>query len=86
MLKQIYLELIRSGVNPRHYTLANDVEETDGQINLDKDFYIQIGDTYLILWKSVEGGEKLLFDINTDQIDRTTAVKQFINKVKTQLN
>ena len=38
MLKQIYLELIRSGVNPRHYTLANDVEETDGQINLDKDF------------------------------------------------
>lgn len=86
MLKQIYLELIRSGVNPRHYTLANDVEETDGQINLDKDFYIQIGDTYLILWKSVEGGEKLLFDINTDQIDRTTAVKQFINKVKNQLN
>ena len=86
MLKQIYLELIRSGVNPRHYTLANNVEETDGQINLDKDFYIQIGDTYLILWKSVEGGEKLLFDINTDQIDRTTAVKQFINKVKTQLN
>ena len=86
MLKQIYLELIRSGVNPRHYTLANDVEETDGQINLDKDFYIQIGDTYLVLWKSVEGGEKLLFDINTDQIDRTTAVKQFINKVKNQLN
>ena len=86
MLKQIYLELIISGVNPRDYTLANDVEETDGQINLDKDFYIQIGDTYLILWKSVEGGEKLLFDINTDQIDRTTAVKQFINKVKNQLN
>ncbi len=86
MLEQIYLELIRSGVNPRHYTLANDVEETDGQINLDKDFYIQIGDTYLVLWKSVQGGEKLLFDINTDKIDRTTAVKQFINKVKTQLN
>ena len=86
MLKQIYLELIRSGVNPRHYTLANDVEETDGQINLDNDFYIQIGDTYLILWKSVEGGEKLLFDINTDEIDRTPAVQQFINKVKTQLN
>jgi hypothetical protein len=86
MLKQIYLELIRSGVNPRHYTLANDVEETDGQINLDKDFYIQIGDSYLVLWKSVEGGEKLLFDINTDQIDRTSAVQEFINKVKTQLN
>ena len=86
MLKQIYLELIRSGVNPRHYTLANDVEETDGQINLQKDLYIQIGDSYLVLWQSVEGGEKLLFDINTDQIDRTLAVKQFINKVKTQLN
>lgn len=86
MLKQIYLELIRSGVNPKQYTLPNDVEETDGQINLDKDFYIQIGDTYLVLWKSVQGGEKLLFDINTDQIDRTTAVKQFINKVKNQLN
>jgi hypothetical protein len=86
MLKQIYLELIRSGVNPRDYTLANDIEETDGQINLDKDFYIQIGDSYLVLWKSVEGGEKLLFDINTDQIDNTKAVKQFINKVKTQLN
>jgi hypothetical protein len=86
MLKQIYLELIRSGVNPRHYTLANDVEETDGQINLDKDFYIQIGDSYLVLWKSVEGGEKLLFDINTDQIDNTIAVNQFINKVKTHLN
>jgi hypothetical protein len=86
MLKQIYLELIRSGVNPRDYTLANEIEETDGQINLDKDFYIQIGDSYLVLWKSVEGGEKLLFDINTDQIDNTKAVKQFINKVKTQLN
>ena len=86
MLKQIYLELIRSGVNPRDYTLANDIEETDGQINLDKDFYIQIGDSYLVLWKSVEGREKLLFDINTDQIDNTIAVKQFINKVKTQLN
>jgi len=86
MLKQIYLELIRSGVNPRDYTLANEIEETDGQINLDKDFYIQIGDSYLLLWKSVEGGEKLLFDINTDQIDNTKAVKQFINKVKTQLN
>lgn len=86
MLKQIYLELIRSGVNPRHYTLANDVEETDGQINLQKDLYIQIGDSYLVLWQSVEGGEKLLFDINTDQINRTIAVKQFINKVKTQLN
>jgi hypothetical protein len=86
MLKQIYLELIRSGLNPRHYTLANDVEETDGQINLDKDFYIQIGDSYLVLWKSVEGGEKLLFDINTDQIDRTSAVQEFINKVKTQIN
>jgi hypothetical protein len=86
MLKQIYLELIRSGVNPRHYTLANDVEETDGQINLQKDLYIQIGDSYLVLWQSVEGGEKLLFDINTDQIDRTLAVKQFISKVKTQLN
>ena len=86
MLKQIYLELIRSGVNPRDYTLANDFEETDGQINLDKDFYIQIGDYYLVLWKSVEGGEKLLFDINTDQIDNTIAVKQFINKVKTHLN
>jgi len=86
MLKQIYLELIRSGVNPRDYTLANEIEETDGQINLDKDFYIQIGDSYLLLWKSVEGGEKLLFDINTHQIDNTKAVKQFINKVKTQLN
>jgi hypothetical protein len=86
MLKQIYLELIRSGVNPKNYTLPNDVEETDGQINLDKDFYIQIGDSYLVLWKSVEGGEKLIFDINTDQINRTASVQQFINKVKTQLN
>ena len=58
MLKQIYLELIRSGINPRDYTLANDVEETDGQINLQKDFYIQIGDSYLVLWQSIESGEK----------------------------
>lgn len=86
MLKQIYLELIRSGVNPRDYTLANDVEETDGQINLQKDFYIQIGDSYLVLWQSIESGEKLLFDVNIDQIDNTIAVKQFINKVKTTLN
>jgi hypothetical protein len=86
MLKQIYLELIRSGVNPKNYTLPNDVEETDGQINLHNDFYIQIGDSYLVLWKSVEGGEKLIFDINTDEIDRTASVQQFINKVKTQLN
>ena len=53
MLKQIYLELIRNGVNPRDYTMANDVEETDGQINLQKDFYIQIGDSYLVLWQSI---------------------------------
>ena len=82
MLKQIYLELIRNGVNPRDYTMANDVEETDGQINLQKDFYIQIGDSYLVLWQSIESGEKLLFDVNIDQIDNTIAVKQFINKVK----
>lgn len=86
MLKQIYLELIRNNVNPRHYTLANDVEETDGQINLQKDFYIQIGDSYLVLWQTIESGEKLLFDVNIDQIDNTIAVNQFINKVKTTLN
>jgi hypothetical protein len=86
MLKQIYLELIKSGVNPRHYTLPNNVEETDGQIDLDKNMYVQIGESYLILWQSVEGGEKLIFDINTDQINRTTSVQQFINKVKNQLN
>jgi len=86
MLKQIYLELIRSGVNPRHYTLPNDVEETDGQIDLDKNLYVQIGESYLILWQSVEGGEKMIQEAVVNKINNTTAVQQFINKVKSQLN
>ena len=86
MLKQIYLELIRSGVNPRHYTLPNDVEETDGQIDLDKNLYVQIGESYLILWQSVEGGEKMIEEAVVNKINNTTAVQQFINKVKNQLN
>ncbi len=86
MLKQIYLELIRSGVNPRHYIMPNDVEETDGQIDLDKNFYVQIGESYLILWQSVEGGEKMIQEAVVNKINNTTAVQQFINKVKNQLN
>jgi hypothetical protein len=86
MLKQIYLELIRSGVNPRHYTLPNHVEETDGQIDLDKNLYVQIGESYLILWQSVEGGEKMIQEAVVNKINNTTAVQQFINKVKSQLN
>jgi len=86
MLKQIYLELIRSGVNPKHYTLPNDVEETDGQIDLDKNLYVQIGESYLILWQSVEGGEKMIQEAVVNKINNTTAVQQFINKVKNQLN
>jgi len=86
MLKQIYLELIRSGVNPKHYTLPNDVEETDGQIDLDKNLYVQIGESYLILWQSVEGGEKMIQEVVVNKINNTTAVQQFINKVKTHLN
>jgi hypothetical protein len=86
MLKQIYLELIRSGVNPRNYTLPNDVEETDGQINLDKNLYVQIGESYLILWQSVKGGEKMIQEVVVNKINNTIAVQQFINKVKTQLN
>jgi len=86
MLKEIYLELIRSGVNPRHYTLPNDVEETDGQIDLDKNLYVQIGESYLILWQSVEGGEKMIQEAVVNKINNTTAVQQFINKVKNQLN
>lgn len=86
MLKQIYLELIRSGVNPRDYTLPNDVEQTDGQINLDKNLYVQIGESYLILWQSVEGGEKMIQEAVVNKINNTIAVQQFINKVKTHLN
>jgi hypothetical protein len=86
MLKQIYLELIRSGVNPRNYILPNDVEETDGQIDLDKNLYVQIGESYLILWQSVEGGEKMIQEAVVNKINNTTAVQQFINKVKSQLN
>jgi hypothetical protein len=86
MLKQIYLELIRSGVNPKNYTLPNDVEETDGQIDLDKNLYVQIGESYLILWQSVEGGEKMIQEAVVNKINNTTAVQQFINKVKSQLN
>jgi hypothetical protein len=83
MIKQIYLELIRSGLNPKNYSLAND--ETDGQIELDKNFYIQIGESYLILWESVKGGEKMINETLVNKINNTTAVNQFINKVKTQL-
>jgi hypothetical protein len=84
MLKQIYLELIRGGVNPKNYSLAND--QTDGQIDLDKNFYVQIGESYLILWQSVEGGEKMIQEAVVNKINNTTAVQQFINKVKTHLN
>jgi hypothetical protein len=84
MIKQIYLELIRSGLNPKNYSLAND--QTDGQIDLDKNFYIQIGESYLILWQSVKGGEKMINETVVNKINNTTAVNQFINKVKTQLN
>lgn len=84
MLKQIYLELIRGGVNPKNYSLAND--QTDGQIDLDKNFYVQIGESYLILWQSVEGGEKMIQEVVVNKINNTTAVQQFINKVKTHLN
>lgn len=86
MLKQIYLELIRNGVNPRHYTLANDVEQTDSQIDLDKNFYVQIGESYLILWQSLEGGEKIIQEVVVNKINNTTAINEFINKVKNQLN
>ena len=86
MLKQIYLELIRSGVNPKNYTLPNDVEETDGQIDLDKNLYVQIGESYVILWQSVQGGEKMIQEVEMDQINNTESLKKFINKVKTQLN
>ena len=86
MLKQIYLELIRSGVNPKHYTLANDVEQTDSQIDLDKNFYVQIGESYLILWQSLEGGEKIIQEVVVNKINNTTAINEFINKVKNQLN
>ena len=86
MLKQIYLELIRSGVNPKHYTLANDVEQTDSQIDLDKNFYVQIGESYLILWQSLEGGEKMIQEVVVNKINNTTAINEFINKVKNQLN
>jgi hypothetical protein len=84
MLKQIYLELIRGGVNPKNYSLAND--QTDGQIDLDKNFYVQIGESYLILWQSVEGGEKMIQEAVVNKINNTIAVQQFINKVKTHLN
>jgi len=83
MLKQIYFELIRSGVNPKSYSLPNN--ETDGQIDLDKNLYLQIGESYLILWQSVEGGEKVINETLVNKINNTTAVNQFINKVKTQL-
>ena len=86
MLKQIYLELIRSGVNPKHYTLAKDVEQTDSQIDLDKNFYVQIGESYLILWQSLEGGEKMIQEVVVNKINNTTAINEFINKVKNQLN
>ena len=84
MLKQIYLELIRSGVNPKNDSLAND--QTDGQIDLEKNLYVQIGESYLILWQSVEGGEKMIQEVVVNKINNTTAVQQFINKVKTHLN
>jgi hypothetical protein len=86
MLKQIYLELIRSGVNPMGYSQPDYFEDVDGSITLPKDHHIQVGDSYLILWQSVKGGEKMIQEVEMDQINNTEAFKQFINKVKTQLN
>ena len=86
MLKQIYLELIRSGINPLGYDQPDYFDEVDASITLPKDHHIQIGESYLILWQSVEGGEKMIQEAVVNKINNTTAVQQFINKVKTQLN
>jgi len=86
MLKQIYLELIRSGVNPMGYSQPDYFEDVDGSITLPKDHHIQVGESYLILWQSVQGGEKMIQEVEMDQINNTESFKRFINKVKTQLN
>jgi hypothetical protein len=86
MLKQIYLELIRSGINPLGYDQPEYFDEVDGSITLPKNCHIQIGESYLILWKSVEKGEKMIKEVELNQIDNSKAVAKFINIVKTQLN
>jgi hypothetical protein len=86
MLKQIYLELIRSGINPLGYDQPDYFDEVDASITLPKNHHIQIGESYLILWQSVKKGEKLIKEVELNQIDNTKAVGKFINIVKTQLN
>jgi len=86
MLKQIYLELIRSGINPLGYDQPDYFDEVDGSITLPKNHHIQIGESYLILWQSVKKGEKMIKEVELHQIDNSKAVAKFINIVKTQLN
>ena len=47
---------------------------------------MQIGESYVILWQSVQGGEKMIQEVEMDQINNTESLKKFISKVKTQLN
>ena len=86
MLKQIYLELIRSGINPLGYDQPDYCDEVDASITLPKDHHIHIGESYLILWQSLEKGEKMIKEVELDQIDNSKAVAKFINIVKSQLN
>ena len=86
MLKHIYLELIRSGINPLGYDQSDYFEEVDASITLPKNHHIQIGESYLILWQSVEKGEKIIKEVELNQINNSKAVAKFINIVKLQLN
>lgn len=86
MLKQIYLELIRSGINPLRYDQPDYFDEVDASITLPKNCHIQIGESYLILWQSVKQGEKMVCEVELDQFDNTKTILTFINKVKTTLN
>ena len=86
MLKQIYLELIRNGVNPTSYSQPSYFEDVDASITLPKNCHIQIGESYLILWQSVKQGEKVVCEVELDQFYNTKSILTFINKVKTTLN
>lgn len=85
MLKIIYDLLVKNNIVVRGVEEPNEWEQQDAQITLDDFSYIQISDTYLILWRGIPNvmSHRLECEVSLDELDNTSKVLGFIEKVKT---
>jgi hypothetical protein len=85
MLKIIYDLLVKNNIVVRGVEEPNEWEQHDAQITLDDFSYIQISDTYLILWRGIPNvmSHRLECEVSLDELDNTSKVLGFIEKVKT---